>query len=338
MNVRLRPIAGQVIVITGASSGIGLLTARDAARRGAKVMLVARNGAALAEIVAGIEAEGGEAAFAVADVGDAAAVAAAAEAAVARFGRIDTWVNNAGVTIYAPILETPDDEHARLFRTNYFGAVHGARAAVPHLRVRGGALITVASIAADMPSPIMGAYAASKHAVKALIGSLRIELQAAGAPIVVTLVKPSGIATPIAQHAANHQAGEAMIPPPPYDPQLVADAILHAAEHPTREIVVGGAGRLQSLFASHFPALFDRLAPAVIPFLSSRKPPTRSDALHAPAVDGAVRSANETGEGWSFYTAGQLHPGKAAIAGATAALVLAGLVRAVSARRRGNTG
>jgi NAD(P)-dependent dehydrogenase (short-subunit alcohol dehydrogenase family) len=138
MAVRLKPIAEQVVIITGASSGIGLETARMAARAGACVHLIARNDDALAAIVADIEQAGGTASFAVADVGDRAALATAAAIAVERFGRIDTWVNDAGVAIYAALLDTPLAEHERLFRTNYFGVVNGAQVAIEHLRRQGG--------------------------------------------------------------------------------------------------------------------------------------------------------------------------------------------------------
>jgi short-subunit dehydrogenase len=309
LTPRLRPLADQVILITGASSGIGLVAARLAASRGAKVILVSRNERALARIARGIEAEGGKAFFAVADVGDRAALQRAAVKGAARFGRIDTWVNNAGVAIYATLADTPDDEHERLFRTNYFGVVNGSRIALELLGDKGGALITVASIAADMSSPIMGAYAASKHAVRAFIEALRIELKVAGSPVSVSLIKPSGITTPIGVHAANHLNGEAMIPPPPYDPLLVAEAILRCAERPRREITVGGAGRAQVLFAEHFPALFGRLAPLVIPFLHRRDlPKTPGSNLFAPGTDGEERSPHELGFQISPYTQAALRP------------------------------
>jgi short-subunit dehydrogenase len=234
---------------------------------------------------------------------------AAAHAATEKFGRIDTWVSCAGVAIYAPLLETPDAEHERLFRTNYFGGVNSALVAVPRLRLRGGALITVGSIAGDMPSPMMGAYAASKHALHAFIASLRIELKAQGAPVSVSLIKPSGVSTPIARHAANHQPGEARVPPPPYDPELVAKAILHAATHQVRELTVGGLGKLEVLFASHFAALFERLSPLVVPFLSDRTGPgTPGDNLAAPGADGLERSPDERGRKTSISLTARLHP------------------------------
>ncbi|GGB25662.1 short-chain dehydrogenase [Sphingomonas metalli] len=324
----LKPLADQVIVITGASSGIGLVTARAAARAGAKVLMVARSEATLQSLVGELESEGGIVAAKAADVGDAASVKAAADHAVARFGRIDTWVNCAGVAVYGRLLDVPDDEHEQLFRTNYFGVVHGCRAAVPHLREQGGALITVGSIASDMPSPIMGAYSASKHAVKAFVEVLRMELAAAGAPISVTLVKPSGIDTPIGQHAANHEPGEAQIPPPVYDPQLVADAILACAVRPIREVTVGGAGRAEALFAAHFPALYERLAPWMArSFLDKRKAQPVPSNLPASVRTGEERSGEHPhARRTSLYTAASLHPRTTAAVGIGGlALAAAGL-------------
>lgn len=336
MKQALKPLDRQVMLITGASSGIGLITARLAARHGASVMLVARNEPALARIVEDIKAAGGSADYAVADVGDRQALAAAAEKAVARFGRIDTWVNNAGVAIYARLMETPDAEHERLFRTNYFGVVNGARIAVDHLRRSGGALITISSIAADMPSPILGAYTASKHAAKAFIESLRIELEAQGLPIAVVLLKPAGMATPIGMHAANHMEGEAKVPPPAYDARLVARAILDSATGRTHgDITIGGIGRAQVLFASHFPKLFDRLAPWIIPLLSSpRIARTPSDALFTPAPDGCETSPHEKGLRHSSYNSliRHIRPASALLLGAVAAAVWAALRKGAPSR------
>jgi short-subunit dehydrogenase len=321
-TLRLKPLDQQVMLITGASSGIGLVTAREAASRGATVMLVARDEEVLREVVDEIERKGGMAAYAVADVGNLDEVQAAAAKAVSRFGRIDTWINNAGVAIYAKLLDTPMDEHERLFRTNYFGAVHGALTAVEHLRTDGGALITVASIAADIPSPIMGAYAASKHAIKGFIHSLRIETIADGLPISVTLIKPSGIDTPIAQHAANHVEGEALIPVPVYDPSIVATAILDAAEHPRRDVTVGGGGKLQTLLVEHFPAALDYLGRWFEPMLFDRdKPKTTTDNLTGPQGEGEERSPEQGGRKFSLFTGATRYPVPAAVAlGAVATL------------------
>jgi short-subunit dehydrogenase len=302
MRFTLKPLAKQVVVITGASSGIGLATARMMASAGAAVFLIARNEAALSGIVAEITTNGGTAGYAVADVGDADALRAAAEVAIARFGLIDTWVNAAGVAIYAALVDTPLDEHERLFRTNYFGVVNGAQIAIGHLRQNGGVLITVGSIAGDVPSPVMGAYAASKHAVKGYIESLRVELNYAQVPICVTLIKPSGIGTPIAEHAAVHVAGRPLIPPPVYDPLLVADAICDAAAHPRVNVTVGGIGRLQVLGAMHFPKLFARLGGATGRLMvAAEGAASEGNNLHRPGSDGRVYSRENPGRTVSVY-------------------------------------
>ena len=322
MSIALKSLKDQVIVITGASSGIGLVTARSAARAGAAVLMVARSEDVLRDLVAELQGEGCRVEAKAADVGDAAGLEAAAAYAVEVFGRIDTWVNDAGVSIYATLADTPLDEHERLFRTNYFGPVNGCQAAIPHLAKQSGALITVASIASDMPAPLQGAYSASKHAVKAYVETLRIELGAAGVPIAVTLVKPSGIDTPIAQHAANHVGGEAQIPPPIYDPQLVANAILHCAQHVTREVTVGGAGRAQALFAQHFPKLYQRLAPiAARTFIDRAKTQPEPSNLKWGVRAGEERSGEHPfARKTSLYTTAMLHP--------AAALGIAGLALA----------
>jgi len=320
----LKPLDQQTLVITGASSGIGLATARAAVRRGARVFLVSRNGAALAEICRTLTAAGGEAAFATADVGDAVQLRAAAEVAIARFGEIDSWINVAGVAIYAPLLETPIAEHERLFRTNYWGVVHAARIAVPLLRANGGAFVTVGSIASDLGSPILGAYAASKHALKGFIDSLRIELIAERAPISVTLIKPSGIGTPLAEHAANYMGAAAKVPPPAYSPEVVARAILHTVQHPRRELTVGGAGIVQTLVAAHSPRLADWISSFVPPLLKDgRRPANASNNLEGPGDDGETRSPHEPSKPFSLYTGAALNPGLAL--GLVGALGLAAL-------------
>lgn len=326
MTIRLKPLAEQVMLITGASSGIGLVTARAAAARGAKVLLVARDREALQRVVDDILGAGGVADLAVADVGDATQLAEAAEQAIRRWGRVDTWVNDAGVGIVGKLVETPLAEHHRIFRTNYFGVVNGATVAVNHLRENGGALITVASVAADVPAPMLGAYAATKHAVRAFIETLRMELRADAAPISVTLIKPSGIDTPFALHSANHAPGAAQIPKPVYSPDLVAEAILDAAEIPRRNVTVGGAGRLQVLLATHFPALLDRMSNFLMRQTYDPSTARRErSALFQPAGRHQAQSGSLKPRQTSLYTAARRHPAAVAVGTATL-LAIAGLV------------
>ncbi|MGU3537914.1 SDR family oxidoreductase [Methylobacterium sp. A54F] len=313
-----KPLDRQVVVITGASSGIGLATARMAAQRGARVVLIARDEAALSEAVRGIEAAGGQAMAAPADVGDRVAVQAAADAAIARFGGFDTWVNVAGLTIYGRLREISDADHERLLRTNLWGTVLGSLIAVEHLRARGGALINVGSVASDLAFPMQGMYAASKHAVKGFTDALRMELIEEGLPISVTLVKPTSIDTPLPQRARNYMDREPMLPPPVYPPEEVANAILHAAVHPQRDIVVGGGGKAFTAFKEFAPGAYDALAPAVVRFQRrSEAPQNPEGALYAPKNGGKVRG---TQPGYvmrtSAYTRATLHP--AATAGIAA--------------------
>jgi short-subunit dehydrogenase len=333
MSVKLKPLAEQVIVVTGASSGIGLTIARRAAGEGAKVVLAARDEASLRQAVDEIVADGGQAAYAVADVGNKDDVAGIVRVAQERFGGFDTWVNDAGVGVYAKLEEISEEDHRRIFETNYWGLVYGSLAAVRVLKERGGALINMGSIASEMPTPLLSAYAASKHAVKGFTDSLRLELIEEKAPVSVTLIKPSGIDTPFAQHAPNYMDKAAQVPPPAYDPDLVADAVLHAAETPTREITVGGAGKLMTLLAHVAPHLADRLYAATFPPLakdaSSPKRPTRG--LHEPGSGGRARGGQSFVRGSSLYTAAQTHPklamGIGVAAGLAAAAVAAGALR-----------
>lgn len=259
MSVKLKPVSQQVILITGASSGIGLITAQTAASMGAKVILVARNEEALDTAAADIINAGGEAIAVPADVADMEAFRAAAEKGVARFGRIDTWVNNAGVGMWARVTESSPEDDRRLFETNFWGVVNGSRLAVEHLRDAGGSIINVGSVVSDVTIPPQGMYSATKHAVAGFTDSLRIEIQHDKLPISVTLIKPAAIDTPFPQHARNYFQQEASLPPPVYDPSLVASAILFSAEHPRRDLHVGGGGRFMSMLQRELPGLADKI-------------------------------------------------------------------------------
>ena len=307
---RNKPLAEQVIVITGASSGIGLTTARMAAKRGARVVIAARSGDVLAKVQAEIEGVGGKAVHIVADVGKRQDVRAIADKAIATFGGFDTWVNVAGLTIYGPLSEISDEDHARLLQTNFWGTVFGSLIAVEHLREHGGTLINIGSIASDLAFPFQGMYAASKHAIKGFTDALRMELIAEGAPVSVTLIKPTSIDTPLPQRARNYMDREPTLPPPIYRPEVVAEAILHAAVHPQRDIVVGGAGKLLIAAKEFAPGAMDLLAPAIVALQKRSKPPSQPEgALHAPMKAGETIGTQPLyAMRTSAYTRASMHP------------------------------
>ena len=333
--MRHKPLREQVIVITGASSGIGLATARMAAKRGARVVLAARSTDVLARVVSEIEAEGGQAVHVTADVGRRENVQAIADEARARFGGFDTWVNVAGLTVYGPLSEIAYADHERLIQTNLWGTVNGSLIAVEHLRKQGGALINVGSIASDLAFPFQGLYATAKHAVKGFTDTLRMELIAEGAPVSVTLVKPASIDTPLPNRARNYMDREPTLPPPIYPPEEVANAILHAAVHPQRDIFVGGGGKMFVKGKEFAPGAYDELAPAIIALQKRAEPPRDPQgALHEPRNAGRERGdppiyVMRT----SAYTRATLHPLTTTVVGLGLAASVAGLVMG-SGRRR----
>jgi NAD(P)-dependent dehydrogenase (short-subunit alcohol dehydrogenase family) len=247
MKYHLLPLREQVIVITGASSGIGLVTAKRAASRGARVVLAARNEEDLRTACDDIRREGGRAIYVVADVSVPNDVKRIGETAIAEFGHIDTWVNNAAGSMYGKTFEIPIEDMRRQMDVNFWGQVYGSREAVRHLRERGGALVNVASGLADRAIPLQGIYCAAKHAEKAFTDTLRMEVEADGIPISVSLVKPASIDTPFYEKAKTFIGVEPQPIPPVYAPEIAANVILRCAEKPTREIIAGGAAELISL-------------------------------------------------------------------------------------------
>ncbi len=336
MHVQLKRIEDQIIVITGASSGIGLATARLAARRGARVVLVARGEGALERALAKVREDGGAGVTVAADVGNPDDMVRVADRAREEFGRFDTWVNGAAAAIYGRLDEISLEDKRKLFDTNFWGVVHGARAALPEFRRRGGALINIGSMLSDVSIPLQGIYSASKHAVKAYTATLRMELEQEGAPVSVTLVKPGAIDTPYYEHARNYMERAPTPPPPVYAPEAVARAILTCAARPVREIVVGGAARAMIAGAGIAPHLSERIMErTMFEAQKSGRPPRRAgDNLHGPADPTARERGRYPGPVLerSLYTSAALHPTRTALAAAGIGLAVAAGVRAMRTR------
>ena len=313
MAPTLKPLKLQVIVITGASSGIGLATARMAARAGARLVLAARSVQALNALVDEIEGRGGYAVAVVADVAKPEDVARIARTAMDRFSGFDTWINNAGVGMYGRLEQIPVEDMRKLFDTNLWGLVHGSLEALKHLKLRGGALINVGSVESHRAVALQGPYAASKAAVRAFTDEFRVGVETDGSPVSVSLVKPGAIDTPFPVNAKNYLASEPQHVPPVYAAETVAEAILHCATTPTRDIYVGSGGKLQAEMDHFAPGLTDTvMAKLVTPATESGHPPLRAfdeSGLDAPS-ERLTEFGNYPGHvaRTSLYTKAAMHP------------------------------
>ena len=242
MSIKLKPINEQVVVVFGASSGIGRIAALDFAKRGAKVVVAARSENGLKSLVEEIESNGGEAFYRIADAADYEQVKAVADGTVEKFGRLDTWVHSAATFIFARVEQTEPEEYKRLIEVNLLGQIYGAKAALPYLKQNGGALIHISSVESWRTVPYQSAYGASKHGINGFVQALRVELAHDEIPVSVSQILPAAINTPIYDKGRNKMPFKPRPLPPIYHPQIVADAILFAAENPVTDLVAGGAG------------------------------------------------------------------------------------------------
>jgi short-subunit dehydrogenase len=338
MATNLKRLEDQVVVITGATSGIGLCTARLASKRGAKLVLASRSEEALARLCHEISMDGGSCYYVVADVGREGDVKKIESEALHAFGTFDTWINNAAISIYGRLDDVPIEDMRRLFETNFWGLVYGSLVAARNLKVTGGALINLGSTLSDRSIPLQGIYCASKHAVKGFTDALRIELEAENAPVSVTLIKPAAIDTPYKEHARNYLDVEPENPPPVYSPDAVAETILYCAENPVRDVFVGAAAKAHSVMGNVAPALYDTIMETTLMGQTRSGEPRPFEGLYSPHD----KRLKERGSyKWpvlenSLYTKASLHPGLVG-AIATGAVLAVGAGLAYSLFRRDQT-
>jgi NAD(P)-dependent dehydrogenase (short-subunit alcohol dehydrogenase family) len=325
-----RDLRGAVVVVTGASSGIGRAAARLLAREGARLVLAARAQPTLREAGDECARLGAEVLTVVTDVRDEAAVEALAARAEERFGRIDVWVNNAAVIAYGRFEDIPSEIFRAVIETNVLGMVHGARAALPRFRRRQeGTLINMASIWGRVTSPDVSAYVTSKFAVRAFGDCLREEL--ADAPgIEVATILPQAVDTPIFAQAANYAGRKVRPIPPLIDPEEVARGIVSCARSPKREVTYGRLGRLLEVVHAVAPRIYDRVfAPgfATGSFAAAPAAPSPGNLLHPRPAAEAVHG------GWKRSQRGELVRALAATIGGSARGLLRGARQARASSR-----
>ncbi|BEV39504.1 SDR family oxidoreductase [Bacillus stercoris] len=332
-KIKLKKLKDQVIVITGASSGIGLVTARMAAEKGAKVVAAARNEDALKELTDELKEKGHDAIWVKADVGKEEDVNRIAETAISTFGRFDTWVNNAAVSTFGHAMDVTVEDMKRMFDTNFWGPVYGTRAAVKHYTGRGvpGALINVGSLFGDRGTVIQSTYASAKFALHGWTESIRMELEKEQAPVSVTLIHPGRIDTPYNEHAHSYLDKQpahyrSMI----YPPEAVAEAILFAAEHPKRDMYIGSQAKAIAMLGALFPRLTDRLMEKIMYHSQHAERPSNPREESALYEAGYGMHDRGTNKGWmrsrSYYTKATKRP-------IVSAAVVAGLVAWAAAKR-----
>jgi short-subunit dehydrogenase len=330
------PLDEQVVVITGASQGIGRETALEMGRAGAAVVLAARNEEALTELALEIERIGGKAEAVPTDVAEYDQVERLGARAVERFGRIDTWVNDAAVSIYATVEELAPDEMERLVRVNLLGQMFGSKVAVHHMKPRrSGTIVNIGSALSERAIPLQSAYVATKHGVQGFSEALRLELQHEETGIDVVVILPSSINTPLFNFARSKLGVKPMPVPPVYEPRVVAQAICHAAQHGGREIVAGGWGKLLITAQRLSPSLLDRYmvqGDRAVRQQETSDPDDRRDNLFEPST-GPGSTTGDFGEGskaWSIYTSVfELHPNAKRVAVGAAVLTALTAVRRI---------
>ncbi|BAZ09310.1 short-chain dehydrogenase/reductase SDR [Calothrix sp. NIES-4071] len=259
----LKPINQQVVAIMGASSGIGRLAAFMFAQKGAKVMVSARSEAGLKSLVDEIHLFGGEVEYVVADVSDIEQVQAFVDKTVAQYGRLDTWVNAAATGVIGRFEDITIEEYKRVIDVTLMGQVNGVKAALPYLKQQGGAIICVSSMEGRRSLPLQNPYSTAKHGLEGFLEGLRVELMHDKIPVSVTSILPSVINTPYYNKVRTKLGVKPTGIPPYYQPKVVAEAILYAAENPTRDFIAGDVGRVLDVLQKLSPQLVDTVLAAI---------------------------------------------------------------------------
>jgi NADP-dependent 3-hydroxy acid dehydrogenase YdfG len=323
--------AGRVVVVTGASAGVGRAVARAFGRRGARVGLLARDEGRLARAADEIAALGGEALVLPTDVADADAVQAAADQVAERFGPVDVWVNNAMVSVFSPVRAMRPEEYRRVTEVTYLGYVYGTLAALRQMLPRDrGVIIQIGSALAYRAIPLQSAYCAAKHAIQGFTESLRSELLHDRSRVRVTMLQLPAVNTPQFDWVRSRLPYRAQPVPPIYQPEVIADAVIWAADHERSEMYLGWSS-VKAIAANRMvPRLLDRyLAHTGFASQETGKPedPGRPDNLWRPVAGewGAHGRFDGRARPWSGQVALSEHR-RLALAG-LGALALAALAR-----------
>lgn len=251
----------RVIVITGASSGFGKGTARRLAEEGASLVLAARRGALLDDLARECEARGGRTLAVTTDVSRREDMERLGHEAVARFGRIDVWINDAGVGALGRFEEIPLADHVQVIETNLLGTVYGSYVALQQFRrQKKGTLINMASVLGKIPAPYYASYTASKYAIVGLSAAIRQELRQNRVDDVhVCTVMPTSFDTPFFDHVANYTGHEVKPIPPVYDPEGVIDVLVRLVHEPEDEVMVGAGARISEVAHNLAPETMEKI-------------------------------------------------------------------------------
>ena len=330
MKIRLRPVSEQVVVILGANSGIGRATADRFARPGAKGVVSGRARDALEALAQEIRSKGGEAIAIPANVNDYSQVKNLADQTIEKYGRIDTWIQAAAVTVYARFEDTQPEEFKQVIDTNLIGHAYGAMAALPHLKKqRTGSLIMISSVEGRKALPYHSAYAASKHGIIAFVDALRMEIEQERIPINITTILPSSFNTPFFEKSKTKLGVQPAPVPPVYEPELAAEAIQYAAENPVRELFVGGSGKSLGLLERLSPRLADKTIMRLGQLQRTDKPKSENAPNnlyeHLEGYDRVYGEFGEIAKSESLYTRLRMSP-VVQLAAGMGALALVGVI------------